>query len=98
MKIPDRVDLWRATIFHTPDNPFHNPKALLALPDGGLVTREDKILACGDFSFIRKTYPDAVLHYFHGGFLLPGFIDTHIHYPQARILGGLDYSLLDWLD
>ena len=30
--------------------------------------------------------------------ILPGFIDTHIHFPQVRILGGLGYSLLDWLE
>src|SRR5258708_15436932 len=33
-----------------------------------------------------------------GGFLLPGFIDTHIHFPQLRVLGGLGRSLLDWLE
>ena len=33
-----------------------------------------------------------------GGFLLPGFIDTHIHFPQLRVLGGLGRALLDWLE
>ncbi len=33
-----------------------------------------------------------------GGFLLPGFIDTHIHFPQLRVLGGLGWSLLEWLE
>jgi cytosine/adenosine deaminase-related metal-dependent hydrolase len=28
---------------------------------------------------------------------VPGFIDTHVHYPQIRILGTLGHSLLDWL-
>jgi len=32
-------------------------------------------------------------------FLIPGFIDTHIHAPQFPNLGlGYDLTLLDWLD
>jgi guanine deaminase len=30
--------------------------------------------------------------------LLPGFVDTHIHYPQLRIIGRLGRSLLEWLE
>ena len=33
-----------------------------------------------------------------GGYLLPGFIDAHTHFPQLRVLGGLGRSLLDWLE
>ncbi|HXA51336.1 MAG TPA: guanine deaminase, partial [Candidatus Acidoferrum sp.] len=32
-----------------------------------------------------------------GSVILPGFIDTHVHFPQTRIIGGLGWSLLDWL-
>jgi guanine deaminase len=91
------VDLWRAPIFHTPRNPFHGD-ALVAIADGGLATQGGRIVACGDFSDVRKAYADAASHDLRGGYLLPGFIDTHVHYPQGRILGGLGYSLLDWLD
>ncbi len=93
-----KVDLWRATIFHTPGNPFHNDGALVALPDGGLATQGGRVVACGDFDEVQRVYPDVIAHDLRGGFLLPGFIDTHVHYPQARILGGLGYSLLDWLE
>ena len=33
-----------------------------------------------------------------GGLLLPGFVDTHVHYPQMRAIGGLGMPLLDWLE
>jgi len=33
-----------------------------------------------------------------GGFILPGMIDTHLHFPQLRIMGSLGRTLLDWLD
>ena len=32
------------------------------------------------------------------GLLLPGFVDTHVHFPQARIIGDLGMPLLDWLE
>lgn len=32
-------------------------------------------------------------------FLMPGFVDTHIHAPQYRFTGtGYDKQLLDWLE
>ena len=33
-----------------------------------------------------------------GGLLLPGFVDTHVHFPQIRAIGGLGMPLLDWLE
>jgi guanine deaminase len=32
------------------------------------------------------------------GVWLPGFIDTHVHYPQTAIIGSASGPLLDWLD
>jgi guanine deaminase len=32
-----------------------------------------------------------------GGVLLPGLVDTHVHFPQVRVIGGLGMPLLDWL-
>lgn len=33
-----------------------------------------------------------------GSLLLPGFIDTHIHYPQMGIIASYGTQLLDWLE
>jgi guanine deaminase len=33
-----------------------------------------------------------------GGLVLPGFVDTHVHFPQVRAIGGLGMPLLDWLE
>ena len=30
--------------------------------------------------------------------LLPGLVDTHVHFPQIRVIGGLGKPLLSWLD
>jgi guanine deaminase len=91
-------ELLRAPIFHTPRNPFRNERALECHEDGGLLIRDGRVAGCGDYQALRAAHPDAATADLRGGFLLPGFIDTHIHFPQLRVLGGLGRSLLDWLE
>ena len=88
----------RSAIFHTPGNPFRDPRALDVYPDGGLLIEDGRIGALGNYSEIRARFHDAEVRDLRDGFLLPGLIDTHVHYPQARVLGGLGYTLLDWLE
>lgn len=90
--------IFRATILHTPSNPFHEPRALAAFDDGGLAIEGGRILRCGDYTEVRAAYPDAAVHDLRGRIILPGFVDTHVHFPQIRILGGLGFTLLDWLE
>jgi guanine deaminase len=90
--------LLRATIYHTPRNAFTESNALECFEDGGLAIRDGRIAAAGDYAQIRKAHSDLPERDLRGGFLLPGFIDTHIHFPQVRIIGGLGYTLLDWLE
>ncbi len=33
-----------------------------------------------------------------GKILVPGFIDTHVHYPQVDVIGAYGTQLLDWLN
>jgi guanine deaminase len=92
------LSIFRAAIFHTPDNTFANPGALVALPDGGLAVADGRILRCDDYSAVAAAFPEAEVHDLRGDFIIPGLIDTHVHFPQVRILGGLGFSLLDWLE
>lgn len=92
------IVIFRATIFHTPKNPFHEPQALVDFPDGGLAVADGRILRCGEYGEIARAFPGAVLHDLRGRYILPGFVDTHVHFPQVRIVGGLGFTLLDWLE
>jgi guanine deaminase len=93
-----RVKILRAAIFHTPRNPFLTANALVGYADGALAIENGNVVDCGDYSSVAKTYPEAAVNDLRGGYILPGFIDTHVHFPQVRILGGLGYGLLDWLE
>jgi guanine deaminase len=92
------VELLRAPFFHTPTNAFRDGRALVSHEDGGLLIRDGRILESGAFAAVRAAFPDAPVTDWRGGFVLPGFVDTHVHFPQLRILGGLGRTLLDWLE
>ena len=93
-----RGELLRAHLFHTPRNPFRHDKGLESYSDGGLLVRDGKVAACGEYGEIHSAHPEVPTTDLRGGFLLPGFVDTHIHFPQLRVLGGLGRQLLDWLE
>ncbi len=89
--------IFRAALFHTPRNAFRE-EALEAYADGAVLVRDGRIADCGEYSRVRAAHSESDVTDLRGGFLLPGFIDTHTHFPQLRILGNLGRSLLDWLD
>jgi guanine deaminase len=94
------MTLFRATIMDTPGDPFAGDPAdsLVADQDGGLLVRDGIILARGTFGSLRADHPREPVTDLTGGLLLPGFVDTHVHYPQIRAIGGLGMPLLDWLE
>lgn len=94
----DGGELFRAAIFHSPGNPFHDAQAFEALPDGGLLVQLGRIQAIGNYANVRAAYPQAATRDLRGGFILPGLIDLHVHFPQVRVLGSLGCTLLDWLE
>ena len=92
------AQLFRATLFHTPTNPFREEGALRSHADGGLLIREGRIVASGGFDEVRRADPDAAVVDWRGGVLLPGLVDAHVPYPQLPIIGRLGRTLLDWLE
>ncbi len=92
------VEILRAILFHTPKNPFRESHPLVGFEDGALAIEHGRIVRCGDYAEVSSAYPAAAVRDLRGRFILPGFVDTHVHYPQVRILGGLGLTLLDWLE
>jgi len=96
------MELFRAAIFDTPENPFElsagDPNALRCHEDGGLLVHAGRIVACGDYAAIHRANPSAETVDWRGAFIFPGFVDAHVHFPQVRIIGAMGRTLLDWLD
>lgn len=89
--------IYRAQVLDTPENPFAGG-TLRSADDAGLAVRGGEIVDRGEFRTIADRYPEAEVVGLRGGVLLPGLVDTHVHYPQVRAIGGLGMPLLDWLD
>lgn len=89
--------LVRARVIHTPRDPFVNDDSLEAFSDGALVFAEGRIQALGDFATVRDQHPGAELIDARDSHLLPGLVDSHVHWPQLGIIGATGLGLLDWL-
>ena len=92
------VELLRASLASTRANPARDSRAFEWHEDGAVLIRDGRIAATGDFTTVHRTAPDAPVTDWRGGLILPGFVDTHIHFPQLRIIGALGRTLLDWLE
>jgi len=91
------MTLYHARILDTPDDPFTGA-GLRADDDGGLLVVDGAIIERGSFAQLRARHPAETVVDLTDGVLLPGFVDTHVHYPQIRAIGGLGLPLLDWLE
>ncbi len=94
--------LYRGHIFHLTGTPGveEAAKALVEIPDGAIQVDDDGIIEWSGAYTDRPTPtggPIEVVDY-HDCFILPGFIDTHIHFAQLNSIdaygGG---QLLEWL-
>ena len=87
--LPKRIEVIRGTLACTREERGRIdiiPDGLMTVDERGtIVSVEAAPTACE----VPETRPGAVW--------LPGFVDTHVHYPQTRVMGRATGPLLDWL-
>ncbi len=84
---------------HVTKNPFPwYPDALEVFEDGGLLVKKGLIQAIGPYTDLRRSHPLVPVVTLRGGLVLPGLVDTHVHFPQARVIGRMGLGLLEWLE
>ena len=67
-------------------------------PDGAVLVVDGEIRAAGSYGEVLEEADDGVPEVDHRPHLiLPGFIDTHIHFPQSQVVASYAAELLDWL-
>jgi guanine deaminase len=66
--------------------------------DGVLLVEDDLIKAVGPAETLLPTLGDIDLIEYENALITPGFIDTHIHFPQTGMVGAYGEQLLDWLN
>jgi guanine deaminase len=91
----------RAEILHFVDNPktaASVEKSYQHFEDGGLVVLDGTIIDCLPFEIALERHPEAMVQEHPNAILMPGFIDTHIHYPQTQMVAAYGEQLLEWLN
>lgn len=67
--------------------------------DGVVLWRDGLIVDVGTAHDVLARHPaDIAVTQYNDGVILPGFIDTHIHYPQTTVIASFGSQLLDWLE
>ena len=101
--------VWRASILHFLDDPEQKSSqqkssqqknsAWEFFEDGALLVTEGHVQACGPAPDIMDNLPEGCeVRELPDRLIVPGFIDTHVHYPQLEVLAGCGVQLLDWLE
>ncbi|MCL4112244.1 UNVERIFIED_CONTAM: hypothetical protein GTU68_022738 [Idotea baltica] len=96
----NKLTAHRGEILHFFSNPVDDKNASWQhFEDGILVIEDGLVHACGDAQTLLATLPDDLPITHHKNALItPGFVDTHIHYPQCEIIASYGEQLLEWLE
>lgn len=97
------MTVYRGTLLDTPAGAsggasWSESTVLRVEEDGALLVREGCIVERGPAAALLSAHPEEEVVDLRGGMVLPGFVDTHVHLPQVRAIGGLGMPLLEWLD
>jgi len=95
-----QITAHRGEIIHFLSHPNENNKwSCQSFEDGLLVVEDGTIKAVGNANDLIIALPDSVEVIDHPNCLItPGFVDTHIHYPQCEVVASYGEQLLEWLE
>ena len=67
--------------------------------DGVLLVHEGRVVECGPAEALLAQLDRATpITDLGDRLLLPGFVDTHVHFPQLEVIASYGGQLLDWLE
>ncbi len=82
------------------DDPFYTPEleSVRYISDGLIVLANGNIEAFGTYADLKSDYGEIPITAYPDRLIMPGFIDTHIHYPQTGMIAAYGEQLLEWLN
>jgi len=96
-----KIRAFRGQIFHFFSAPgdLDDTSCYQYLSDGLLVVESGIIKSLGPAEILLRTLPKntEIINY-GNNLIIPGLIDTHIHYAQTEVIASYGKQLLDWLE
>ncbi|WP_462383984.1 guanine deaminase [Pseudomonas sp. Marseille-QA0892] len=94
------VHAYRAALLHSLADPSEgNAEASHEYHEDGILLVEDgHVVRTGPAATLLPTLKGVEVTSYSDALIVPGFIDTHIHYPQVGVIGSYGAQLLDWLN
>ena len=92
-------NFFRGSIYHCLETSGNLKPAYFE--DGLMVVDNEsgKIVDVGNYSDLSSSWDTSInLIHFKDRLIMPGFIDTHVHYPQYKVIASYGTSLLEWLN
>ena len=98
--MPADLKAFRSSFLDFIADPFYQPEAesVRYIPDGLLVLENGRIKALGHYNDLQTQYADVPTIAYPDRLIMPGFIDTHIHFPQTEMIAAYGEQLLEWLN
>ncbi|SEA20162.1 guanine deaminase [Paraburkholderia sartisoli] len=90
---------YRAQLLTFNGDPAQSSNAAVFNEDGLLIVEDGRVVASGAYAALSKQLaPGTQVSEMRDKLIVPGFIDTHIHYPQTDMIASPAPGLLPWLD
>ncbi|USI72072.1 guanine deaminase [Sphingomonas morindae] len=88
---------FRGEILSVPRDPLRHDDAIRHLADGLLVVEGGRVCAIGPYATLAPRFAGLTIEPL-AGLIVPGFVDTHVHYPQLGAIAAHGGQLLEWLE
>ncbi|CUW43026.1 guanine deaminase [Brucella vulpis] len=89
----------RVLTFRDEPQSLNDSHAYRYIEDGAVLVENGRILRFGGYAEVSgEAGADVKLADHRPHLIVPGFIDTHIHYPQTQVVASYAANLLEWLN
>lgn len=86
----------RSSFIHCLDNPANNEAACSYIADGILRVENGHVVSLKPYN--PEQHKDDSYIDLSGKVIVPGLVDTHVHYPQVDVIAAYGEQLLEWLE
>ncbi|EGM2645175.1 guanine deaminase [Salmonella enterica] len=88
---------YRGEVLYFSGDPDKNKNSIIHYKNGYIIVKDGYIEKAGEYNVLKNIKVDGIVDY-QRKIITPGFIDTHIHYPQMPMISEYGEQLIGWLN